>query len=164
MIQWTISQLIVWKIHTAHDREHDYQDSFTLCRDCTTLPWLWRSSCQQKHKVFFFAPITEQAEYKRSTQKKEYEVGFIYLWTLLSTKGGKAQAFVSKILFYKKLLASDWSDSSFMAKTKKSRQTHKDGTTSTLLQWKSSYSCVGVFGQKVTYGYLQMKSQQWTSA
>jgi hypothetical protein len=34
----TMSELIVWKIHTTHDCEHDCQDSFTLCRGCTSLP------------------------------------------------------------------------------------------------------------------------------
>jgi hypothetical protein len=74
MIQWTISQLIVWKVHTAHDREHGYQDSFTLCRDCTTLPWLWRSSCQQKHKVFFLLLLPNKLSTRGLLKRKNMKL------------------------------------------------------------------------------------------
>jgi hypothetical protein len=28
------------RVHAAHDREHDCQDSFTLCKGCTHSPWV----------------------------------------------------------------------------------------------------------------------------
>jgi hypothetical protein len=34
--------------------------------------WVWRSSCQQKHKLFFLASPEKQTKHKRFIKKKKY--------------------------------------------------------------------------------------------
>lgn len=59
--------------------------------------WLWKANCQPKNKVFFFAFITQQTEYKRNSKEKERALGFMHVSTMHPAKGRVPQTSIYSV-------------------------------------------------------------------